>query len=145
MEILFIDMDNTIAENQTCENIKFYKGMYLNKRPINIVIKAIKELYPESKYVIISKTDGEWDGKLEKEIWLDEYFPEANEIILIAPSEEKFNYIMDYMLTNNISPKNCLMIDDKKTELQKVRKLGLNTKYPQQIICDYEESWKYKK
>ena len=33
----------------------------------------------------------------------------------------------------------CLFIYDKKSELQKVKTLGVKTKYPQQIICDYEE------
>lgn len=136
---LFIDMDNTIAENMTCDNIDFYKGMYLNKRPINVVINAIKELYPDAKYIIVSKTQGGFDGRLEKEIWIDEYFPEASPVIIIEYNEEKKDIIDIYLKINNINPENCLFIDDKKSELQKVKTLGVKTKYPQQIICDYEE------
>lgn len=136
---LFIDMDNTIAENQTCENVNFYKGMYLNKRPINTVINAIKALYPDSKYIIVSKAQGGWDGKREKEIWIDEYFEEASLVIILNVTEEKRNIILEYLYSNNISAEDCLFIDDKKSELQKVKRLGMKTKYPQQIICDYEE------
>lgn len=139
MKYVFIDMDNTIAENQTCENIEFYRGMYLNKRPIRIVIDAIKKLYPESKYIIISKTNGEWDGRLEKKIWLDEYFPEAGLVFLLTPKENKKDYIELYMVSQNAKACDCLLIDDKKEELQKVKKLGVNVKYPQQLICDYED------
>lgn len=136
---LFIDMDNTIAENMTCDKIDFYKGIYLNKRPINVVINAIKELYPDAKYIIVSKTQGGFDGRLEKEIWIDEYFPEASPVIIIEYNEEKKDIIDIYLKINNINPENCLFIDDKKSELQKVKTLGVKTKYPQQIICDYEE------
>lgn len=139
MKYLFIDMDNTIAENSTCENIKFYKGLYLNKRPINIVIEAIKALYPTARYIVVSKTSGGWDGKREKEIWLDEYFEEVELVLILDINEEKKDVINDYLIKNNINPEECLFIDDKKDELQKVRKLGLHVKYPQQVICDYED------
>ena len=32
-----------------------------------------------------------------------------------------------------------LLVDDKKDTLSSVSSLGINVKYPQQIICDYEE------
>ena len=42
VDIVFVDMDNTIAENKTCQNVRYYKGLYEEKRPIKVVIKAIK-------------------------------------------------------------------------------------------------------
>ena len=37
IDYVFVDMDNTIAENITCKDIEFYDGMYINKRSIQIV------------------------------------------------------------------------------------------------------------
>ena len=48
-------MDNTIAENITCKDIEFCDGMYINKRPIQIVIDALNTLYPKAKFIIISQ------------------------------------------------------------------------------------------
>ena len=59
VDIVFVDMDNTIAENKTCQNVRYYKGLYEEKRPIKLVIKAIETLYMSSgiPIVIISKVN----------------------------------------------------------------------------------------
>jgi hypothetical protein len=41
VKVLFLDMDNTIAENSTCQDVEFSEGLYLNKRPIGFMIDAI--------------------------------------------------------------------------------------------------------
>lgn len=139
MKYLFLDMDNTIAENTTCDNINYYSGLYLNKRPIKVVIDAIRTLYPNATYIIISKTDGEDAGKLEKSQWLDKYLPEAEIAYFLSPQESKAEYIKEILTLYNIDANECLLIDDKKSILQECKKLNINVKYPQQIICDYEE------
>jgi 5'(3')-deoxyribonucleotidase len=140
MEYLFLDMDNTIAENTTCDNVDYYPGLYLNKRPIQIVIDAIRHLYPDVTYIVLSKTDGGRDGKTEKIEWLKKYLPEVETAIFISPSESKDEYLKEIFTLYNIDPSKCLLIDDKKSILQQCKLLGINVKYPQQIICDYEES-----
>ena len=139
IKYVFIDMDNTIAENTTCDNVEFYQGLYIDKRPINIAIKGIINLYKDSTYIILSKTEGQSKGMLEKRAWLSKYFPYTDEIILISPIDTKKDIISMYMKNRSIKPKECLLIDDKKEILQDCKKLHINVKYPQQIICDYEE------
>ena len=75
IDYVFVDMDNTIAENITCKDIEFYDGMYINKRPIQIVIDALNILYPNAKFIIISQVQGEAFGIKEKKEWLRKHFP----------------------------------------------------------------------
>ena len=138
IKYVFIDMDNTIAENSTCMNIEFYKGLYANKRPIKIVIDAILNLYSDCSFIILSKTDGGEDGKKEKLEWLSKYFPYTDTIILIDVLERKRDYIEDFLFINCIDASECLLVDDKKSILQDCSTLGISVKYPQQLICDYE-------
>lgn len=139
IEYVFIDMDNTIAENTTCDNVDFYEGLYAKKRPIKIVLDGIRELYKDSEFVIITKTDGGSYGSMEKVLWLSKYFPEVKNIIIIRPEERKSKYIKDFIEKEGIDRSKCLLIDDKKSILQDCKKIGINVKYPQQVICDYEE------
>lgn len=145
MKYIFIDMDNTIAENFTCNNLDFYPGMYLNKRPINIVIQGILTLYPDAYYIILSKTDGGDQGKAEKTAWLHKYFPYVKGVCLIDLNEQKRDYIKQFIEVLKIDPSDVVLIDDKKSILQSCSDLGIITKYPQQVICDYEEHVKVKK
>lgn len=135
---VFIDMDNTIAENITCDNVDFYPGLYLNKRPINIVIQGILALYPNSYYIILSKTSGSVDGIMEKREWLSKYSPYAYQTLLLSPSDSKKEVLAYFIESNHIDPGEVLLIDDKKSILQDCKTLGIDVKYPQQIICDYE-------
>lgn len=132
-------MDNTLAENQTPENAPFIEGLYANKRPLRIVINAIRYLYPDYRFVIVSKVVGGSAGKSEKIEWLNKYFPYASEIILLNPEDMKSSYINNYIVTHELTVGDCVIIDDNKQILQNCLRLGLTVKYPQQIICDYEE------
>lgn len=140
IKYVFIDMDNTIAENSTCMNIEFYKGLYLNKRPIRIVIDALLSLYGDCSFIILSKTDGGEDGKKEKIKWLHKYFPYTDNIILIDICERKRDFIEGFLLANHVDSSECLLVDDKKSILQDCSVLGISVKYPQQLICDYENA-----
>lgn len=137
IKYLFIDMDNTIAENKTCDDIEFYPGLYLNKRPIQIVIDAIKVLYPDSYYVIISQVD-DCNGRYEKHLWLDDHFPITYDRLFIPSNVNKKDVMRSYLLESSIRSEEVLLIDDKKSILQECKQLGIDVKYPQQIICDYE-------
>lgn len=139
IKYVFVDMDNTIAENTTCQNIDYYEGLYLNKRPIQIVIKALRTLYPNVMFIILSKTQGGQEGRAEKREWLRKYFPHAFATIFIDSLDKKENYIRSIMKRHQMSGSEVLLVDDKKDILQAVEAMGVNVKYPQQLICDYEE------
>lgn len=136
---VFIDMDNTIAENVTCTDMKFCKGMYINKRPIQIVIDALNTLYPKAKFIIISQVQGGAFGVKEKIEWLNKYFPNVSQSFFLNPGEHKSDYIKWFLKINGIINTTVLLVDDKKDILSSMSSLGINVKYPQQIICDYEE------
>ena len=140
MKILFIDMDNTLAENQTPENVEYFPGLYLNKRPLKIVIKAIRYLYYDYKFIVISKAVGGQKGKTEKIEWLNKFFPDTKEIIILNPEDTKSTVINEYIITNNLNANEGVIIDDNKQILQNCLKLGMIVKYPQQIICDFEQA-----
>ena len=145
VDIVFVDMDNTIAENRTCQNVRYYKGLYEEKRPIKIVIKAIEALYMSSgiPIVIISKAVGGRKGALEKLRWVEKNLRlrKGNECIFLTekePSIKKARIIKEYCNNHKIKLSNALIIDDNKKTLQACEKIGIQTKYPQQVICDYE-------
>ena len=140
MRYIFIDMDNTIAENTTPDDIEFYENLYSSKRPVNIVIKAIKKLYKDDYWIILTNTQGDYVGIEEKLHWLSKYFPKYKEAHFLPINGSKVNFILNYCEENKIAIENCVIIDDKKHILQKCKAAGINTKYPLQIICDYEEA-----
>ena len=145
VDIVFVDMDNTIAENRTCQNVRYYKGLYEEKRPIKVVIKAIETLYMSSgiPVVIISKAVGGRKGAVEKLRWVEKNLRlrKGNECIFLTekePSIKKARIIKEYCNKHKIKLSNALIIDDNKKILQACEKIGIQTKYPQQVICDYE-------
>lgn len=142
-KVVFIDMDNTLAETVTCKDVKFQTGLYLTKRPIQIMIDAILTLYPQPK-VIITKVQGGEAGIEEKLQWLKQHFEPKTFVDLIflldhEPYYYKGVYIDKWLQQHNIPNEDALIIDDSKQVLQYCDAYGIQTKYPQQIICDYEE------
>ena len=145
VDIVFVDMDNTIAENKTCQNVRYYKGLYEEKRPIRVVIKAIEALYMSTgiPIVIISKAVGGRKGAEEKLRWVEKNLRlrEGSECIFLTekePSIKKARIIKEYCNKHKIKLSNTLIIDDNKKTLQACEKIGIQAKYPQQVICDYE-------
>ena len=138
IKCIFLDMDNTIAENITPLDINYYKGMYVNKRPIQPVIDEIDAL--GLPVIIISKVQGGGPGIIEKRQWLIENLPFSPvENYFIDPSINKVDMIKAHCKTNNIKHEEVLVIDDKKDILLDCYKEGFNVKYPQQLICDNME------
>ena len=41
MRTVFVDLDNTLAANNTCDNVEYTKGLYIDKKPIKIVIMKV--------------------------------------------------------------------------------------------------------
>lgn len=144
MNTIFVDLDNTLAANETCNNVEFSKGLYLNKKPIKIIIKAINNLYRNDNIIIISRYVGGEEGKQEKIEWMKKYLPKRfiiNSPFLIDASDNKTkaDYIIGYAFLNKLTPSQCYLIDDNKSVLQGCNKHNINTLYPQQVICMYEE------
>lgn len=142
IKVIFLDMDNTIAETKTPLSIEYYDGMYLEKRPIQIVIDAVNTLYPNTPIVIISKAQGGLKGIDEKIKWLDNIPLKIKDKIFLLENDKyymKAVYIDQWCDKNNVNIEECLIIDDSKEVLRYCSAYCLQTKYPQQLICDYEE------
>lgn len=144
-KVVFLDLDNTVAENIVVNNIDYYKGMYINKRPIKAVINAIRVCYksPYTKFVVISKTQGGVKGRREKVKWAKKYLRDFKPKFIFLydnePSTNKGKYIMKYCEENNIHRGTVLLIDDNKEVLIEADKLGIPVKYPQNVLvrADY--------
>lgn len=147
-DVIFLDMDNTIAENTTCRNVEFNDGMYENKRPISFVIDAIDTLLrPNSKRVaLVTVCQGGDLGKQEKLFWLRKINFEYDDILFIEEHKHtKSIEMLDYCKKGGYKPENCLFIDDKKVMLQDAEKFGFQVIYPQQLLVHYYEYLKNKK
>ena len=141
-DVVFLDMDNTIAENTTCRNVEFVDGMYENKRPISFVIDAINALLrPKSKRVVLVTIYQGGDlGMQEKLFWLEKIRFKYDDILFIEESTQtKTSQMIEYCNKYNCDPCSCLFIDDKKSMLQDAEKSGLQVMYPQQLLVSYYE------
>lgn len=144
MKTIFIDLDNTLAANETCDNVDFTKGLYYNKKPIHIVIDAIEYLYKKENLIIISVYSGGWNGRQEKIEWIRKYLPNCMKknapfLIDYQDTRTKADFIKNYAINNHINLEDCIIIDDKKRILQECKREGIQALYPQQVICMYEE------
>ena len=145
-KVLFLDMDNTIAENITCQDIDFSKGMYLNKRPIGFVIDAVDEMIRPGleSLVILTQVQGQSPGIDEKQHWLNVIDFRHDAFIGITDDTSKSDKMLEFCSMNGYIPKDCLLIDDKKSVLQDAEKHGFHVMYPQQLLVDYYEWLKRK-
>jgi hypothetical protein len=146
IKALFLDMDNTIAENVTCQDVEFSKGLYLSKRPIGFMIDAVDNLLRPNLdvLVILTKVQGHYDGVDEKQEWLNKIGFRHDAFIYIEGDKKKSKFMLNFCETNGYSPDECLIIDDKKSVLQDAEKNGFKAMYPQQLLADYYEWLKNK-
>ena len=82
-------------------------------------------------------------GIKEKIEWLNKYFPNTAQSFFLHPGERKSDYIEWFLKINGIMNTQVLLVDDKKDILSSMSSLGISVKYPQQIICDYQEQNSY--
>ncbi|MBR0371420.1 MAG: hypothetical protein IJH63_11995 [Methanobrevibacter sp.] len=145
MRTVFVDLDNTLALNETCDDIPYTRGLYLNKKPIKEIINLVDYYYRDiANIIIISRYVGGEDGKQEKIDWMRKYLPKSfliNSPYLITSDDikTKADYINEYSISNNMKLEDCTIIDDKKEILQQCKKIGIEALYPQQLIVRYEE------
>ena len=145
MKTVFVDLDNTLALNETCDDIPYTRGLYSNKKPIKEIINLVDYYYRDiANIIIISRYVGGEDGKQEKIDWMRKYLPKSfliNSPYLITSDDikTKADYINEYAISNNMKLKDCTIIDDKKEILQQCKKIGIEALYPQQLIVRYEE------
>lgn len=145
MRTVFVDLDNTLALNETCDDIPYTRGLYSNKKPIKEIINLVDYYYRDiANIIIISRYVGGEDGKQEKIDWMRKYLPKSfliNSPYLIASDDikTKEDYINEYSISNNMKLEDCTIIDDKKEILQQCKKIGIEALYPQQLIVRYEE------
>jgi len=145
MRTVFVDLDNTLALNETCDDIPYTKGLYSNKKPIKEIINLVDYYYRDiANIIIISRYVGGEDGKQEKIDWMRKHLPKSfliNSPYLITSDDikTKADYINEYAISNNMKLEDCTIIDDKKEILQQCKKIGIEALYPQQLIVRYEE------
>ena len=144
MKTVFLDLDNTVAANDTCQSVEFYEGLYKSKRPIKIVIDAVKNIYGDDDIIIMSRYVGGIYGMNEKIKWIRENLPEnfyriAPYLINAKDKRTKCDYILEYAYLSNLEPSDCIIIDDNKSILQECENAGIKALYPQQVICEYEK------
>ena len=142
IKVVFLDMDNTIAENTTCQNVKFVDGLYENKRPIAFVIDAVDILLRPNieKMVLVTVFQGGDLGMQEKLFWLKKVNFKYDEILFIDENKtNKSTEMIKYCNDKGYAPKDCVLIDDKKKMLQEAEKFGFKVMYPQQLLVDYYE------
>jgi hypothetical protein len=145
MRAVFVDLDNTLALNETCDDIPYTKGLYSNKKPIKEIINLVDYYYRDiANIIIISRYVGGEDGKQEKIDWMRKHLPKSfliNSPYLITSDDikTKADYINEYAISNNMKLEDCTIIDDKKEILQQCKKIGIEVLYPQQLIVRYEE------
>lgn len=145
MRTVFVDLDNTLALNETCDDIPYTRGLYSNKKPIKEIINLVDYYYRDiANIIIISRYVGGEDGKQEKIDWMRKYLPKSfliNSPYLITSDDikTKADYINEYAISNNMKLEDCTIIDDKKEILQQCKKIGIEALYPQQLIVRYEE------
>ena len=143
IEVIFLDMDNTIAENTTPMNVEFTVGLYYDKRPILQVLQALDTLYPDTPRVILSKAQGGSKGVEEKKLWLQLHqVKNIVDYIFLKETEQYYMkgvYADQWLSQHHIAPEKALVIDDSKQVLQYCQAYGLLTQYPQSVLCDYSE------
>lgn len=143
IEVIFLDMDNTIAENTTPSNVEFTPGLYFDKRPIKQVLKALDTLYPNTPRVILTKAQGGAQGVEEKKQWLQlERVKNIIDYIFLKEDEAYYMkgvYADQWLSQHHIAPEKALVIDDSKQVLQYCQAYGMLVQYPQSLLCDLTE------
>ena len=134
-------MDNTIAENRSCQDVEFFDGMYEKKRPISFMIDAIHYMLRKEgiKIVIATGVQGGDLGMQEKLYWLELVEFEYDDILFANENVRKIDEMIRYCKENDINHKDCLLIDDNKSILQEAESNGFKAIYPQQLLVDYYE------
>ena len=147
MKDILIDLDGTIADywSKTGKvNLKsFEKGLFINKQPVKAVLKAIREVFPESEcsYTIVSHSPHQ-EANIEKSEWLLKYFNcNFKEIIYVKyPEESKEYYINKFIEDNNLDRKEVCLIDDDIQILRNVeRECNIQVFHPSRILVMAQE------
>ena len=111
------------------------------KKALKLIKKAAEGDLPQAyeKLAIMYRNgDGAKQDLVESIKWLEKLFDNYKECFEKEPSIKKARIIKEYCNKHKIKLSNALIIDDNKKTLQACEKIGIQTKYPQQVICDYE-------
>lgn len=134
---VFLDLDGTLSEyrfnnhisgnngfaGQTWEEL-FFGDVFVNNRPLETMIKLIKNLEYENVFILGAiTTSHEMNEKYE---WLDKYYPfiKKDNIIFVSKSEYKLIAIEQYAKKLKINKKDIVFIDDKHSTLRQIEEAG---------------------
>lgn len=144
MKYLLVDMDGSICEYHDpiggkITMTEFPPGFFLNKRPLNSIIKVIQEQYQDYTKIIFSASPSEEADK-EKLQWLQNHgLSDWLHIFLRYPNSDKGQALMNFMRLNNISPSQVYILDDDLRVLKSCEKLGVHCIHPSHFLAEYEE------
>ena len=121
---LFVDMDGTLAEWRSACSVEhlYLDGYFYTLRPNWELIQFLDRLKNQVDIFIASTCITE-KSRMEKDLWLDKYFPLEEEYRIFIPHKQsKSTYIVSY-LGEPIS-KSHLLLDDYTPNLIEWRNAG---------------------
>lgn len=118
MKHIFIDMDGTIAEYKgpndkiIIEDYSKVFNMYISKRPVKIVLDAIKTLW--KWWILYNISSTKWTCNSRKDEWLDKYFPvkKENRYYIKYPVADKASELEKILEKLNLNYEDVVLIDD---------------------------------
>lgn len=156
-KVAFFDMDGTLVaplfkdksgkmvvgfpEAEWIEFCNERKGAaYDDCLPMYNIINCAKQLIAKG-YVVeiltVTLSDGE---NLAKRHWVDnnpEYKSIFSDVICVPDEHSKIEYITDYLHRNNISPHNCILVEDSFSTVLKAIPLGINAIHISHILTTF--------
>ena len=134
---IFWDIDGTlapyrfnghVADPDGTENGMSLKeiedGIFLIRQPSKRMQKIVSECQAKRNIILgHAQNQKEID---DKHIWLDKYYPEIKERLLVRDTEFKYEQILKYCKKNKIDLKDVLFIDDVIPFLRQAERHGIS-------------------
>ena len=137
---LLLDMDGTIAAYSKAKvdedgNVDFVNcEQFKYSRPVSHVIDFVKSHFDMNNVFIVTACPNSiaW---LEKEIWLDKYFPEVPRVnrLFVGNKDWKHVFIKHLALRNKWKMNEICVVDDYHDTLAKCTAIGVNAVHPSNI------------
>lgn len=137
-KIIFWDIDGTLAPyrynghvgaldgtdfGQSIEEIE--DGIFEKRSPSKFMQIVLKECQAK-EHIVLGHTRCEKEN-LDKDKWLDLYYPFINKRIFIDEEMSKTNEIIKYCTINNLSLDAVLFVDDTITIVREAERNGINS------------------
>lgn len=142
-EYIFVDMDGTIAEYQNLPvdqdgDINFVGyGVFKYSKPVIPVIEKLRELQSKGKEVSVLSASPNNICINEKNEWLDVHAHFIEHRYFVGNRHFKHTFLKHLMLSLNIKPNQCTIVDDDHVILKLYESIGVNTVHPSKLLSSY--------